>query len=36
MSHDEVILLDIIRAMRLAVEFTQGMEKDIFLQDIRT
>jgi uncharacterized protein with HEPN domain len=36
MLHDEIILLDIIRAMRLAVEFTQGMDKDSFLQDIRT
>jgi uncharacterized protein with HEPN domain len=36
MSHDEVILLDIIHAARLAVEFKQDMDKDEFLQDIKT
>ena len=36
MSHDEIILLDIIRATRLAIEFTQGMDKNTFLQDIKT
>jgi uncharacterized protein with HEPN domain len=36
MSHDEVILLDIIHAVRLAVEFKQGMDKDEFLQDLKT
>ncbi len=36
MSHDEVILLDIIRAARLAMEFKQGLDKDTFLQDIKT
>ena len=36
MSQDEVILLDIIRAARLAIEFKQGMAKDAFLQDIKT
>ncbi len=36
MSQDEVTLLDVIRAARLAVEFKQGMEKDEFLKDIKT
>ena len=36
MSQDEVILLDIIRAARLTVEFKQGPDKDEFLQDIKT
>jgi len=36
MSQDEVILLDIIRAARLAVEFKQGMDKVAFLNDIKT
>ncbi len=36
MSQDEVILLDVIRAARLAVEFKQGMDKDEFLKDIKT
>lgn len=36
MSHDEVILLDIIRAIRLAIEFAQGIDKDSFLRDIKT
>ncbi len=36
MSQDEVVLLDVIRAAGLAVEFKQGMDKDQFLQDIKT
>ena len=36
MSQDEVVLLDIIRAARLAMEFKHGMSKDQFLQDIKT
>lgn len=36
MSQDEIILLDIIRAIRLAVEFTEDMDKDSFLGDIKT
>lgn len=36
MSQDEVILLDIIRAARLAGDFKQGLTKDEFLQDIKT
>ena len=36
MSHDEIILLDIIRAIRLAVEFTESMDKESFLEDIKT
>ncbi len=36
MSQDEIILLDIIRAIRLVVEFTEDMDKDSFLGDIKT
>ncbi len=36
MSTDEVIVLDIIRAARLAQEFKQGLDKDDFLADIKT
>jgi uncharacterized protein with HEPN domain len=36
MSQDEVILLDIIHAARLAMEFKQELGKDEFLQDIKT
>lgn len=36
MFQDEVILLDIIRAARLAIEFKQGLDKDEFLRDIKT
>ncbi len=36
MSHDEIILLDVIRAARLAMEFKRGMDKDEFLQDKKT
>jgi len=36
MSQDEVILLDIIRAARLAVDFKKGLDKEDFLQDLKT
>ena len=36
MSPDEIIVLDIVRAARLAIEFKQGMDKDEFLADIKT
>jgi len=36
MSRDEIIVLDIIRAARLAIEFKQEMDKDEFLADIKT
>ena len=36
MSPDEVIVLDIIRAARLAVAFKQDTEKAEFLEDIKT
>ena len=36
MSHDEIIVLDIVRAARLAIEFKQEMDKDEFLADIKT
>ena len=36
MSQDEVILLDIIRAANLAVNFKEGLDKEDFLQDLKT
>jgi uncharacterized protein with HEPN domain len=36
MSHDEIIVLDIIHAARLAIEFKQEMDKGEFLADIKT
>ena len=36
MSRDEATLFDIARAARLVVEFKQGMDKEAFLQDIKT
>ena len=36
MQRDEVTLLDIARAARLVIEFTQGMTKGQFLDDIKT
>ena len=36
MRRDEVTLLDIARAARLVLEFTQGMTKEEFLDDIKT
>jgi len=36
MRRDEVTLLDIAQAARLAIEFIQGMTKGQFLDDIKT
>lgn len=36
MLKDEVTLLDIIRAGRLALEFKQDMNKTAFLEDLKT
>jgi len=36
MSPDEVVVLDIIRAARLAIDFKQGLDKAEFLEDIKT
>ncbi len=36
MSNDEVILLDIIRAGRLALTFKDNLDKAAFLQDLKT
>jgi uncharacterized protein with HEPN domain len=36
MSPDEIIVLDIIRAARLAIDFKQGLDKAEFLEDIKT
>jgi uncharacterized protein with HEPN domain len=36
MTPDEIVVLDIIRAARLAIEFTQNMDKAEFLDDIKT
>jgi len=36
MRRDEVTLLDIAQAARLVIEFTQGMNKEQFLGDIKT
>lgn len=36
MSPDEVVVLDIIRAGRLAIAFKEGMDKAEFLADIKT
>ena len=36
MSPDEIIVLDIIRAARLAMDFKQGVDKAEFLEDIKT
>jgi uncharacterized protein with HEPN domain len=36
MPRDETALLDIARAARLVIEFTQGMDKTAFLDDIKT
>jgi uncharacterized protein with HEPN domain len=36
MPRDEVVLLDIIRAARLAIEFRQSMDKDAFMKDVKT
>jgi uncharacterized protein with HEPN domain len=36
MSPDEVVVLDIIHAARLAIEFKRGLDKAEFLADIKT
>ena len=36
MSPDEIIVLDIIRAARLVLDFKQGLDKTDFLDDIKT
>lgn len=36
MSSDEIIVLDVIRAARLAMDFKQGLDKAEFLEDIKT
>lgn len=36
MSKDKAVLLDIIHAARLAIEFQNGLSKEKFLQDIKT
>ena len=36
MSPDEIVVLDIIRAGRLAITFKQGLDKAEFLEDIKT
>ena len=36
MSPDEIIVLDVIRAARLAMDFKQGLDKAEFLEDIKT
>jgi uncharacterized protein with HEPN domain len=36
MSSDEIIVLDVIRAARLAMDFKQELDKAEFLEDIKT
>jgi len=36
MSRNEAILLDIARAARLITEFKEGMDRGVFLKDIKT
>jgi len=36
MSHDEIVLLDVVRAAYLVLEFKRGMDREAFLQDIKT
>ena len=36
MSHDEVVLKDITRAVGLAIAFRQGMSKEEFMVDVKT
>ena len=36
MSPDEIVVLDIIHAARLAIDFKQGQDKAEFLEDIKT
>ncbi len=35
MQHDHVHMLDILESARLAVEYLQGIPRDVFLRDIR-
>lgn len=36
MSQNKAILLDIDRAARLVIDFGEGMDKDAFLNDLKT
>jgi uncharacterized protein with HEPN domain len=36
MSRDEATLLDLERAARLIIEFTRGMDGEVFLDDVKT
>jgi uncharacterized protein with HEPN domain len=36
MKRDEAVLLDLARACRLILEFTEGMDKATFLDDLKT
>ena len=36
MERDKAVLLDVARAARRVIEFRQGMDKDTFLDDIKT
>ena len=36
MSRDNVIVLDILRAARLSIEFLGGMDKPHFIKDVKT
>jgi uncharacterized protein with HEPN domain len=36
MSSDEIVVIDVIHAARLAIEFKQDMDKAEFLEDIKT
>ena len=36
MNRDDAVLLDIARSARLVLEFKEGLDKDAFLQDVKT
>ena len=36
MARDEAVLLDIVRAARLVLEFKQDLDKDAFFEDLKT
>jgi uncharacterized protein with HEPN domain len=36
MKRDEAVLLDLVRAARLVLEFKQGIDKATFLEDLKT
>jgi uncharacterized protein with HEPN domain len=36
MKRDEAVLLDLVRACRLVLEFKEGMDKAAFLDDLKT